>query len=345
MRRSCLEEVDCEKRSVELARIFVYLSVRNLIALICLTYTLGISAHTVVTFQPDSVCGKDALVSSLWPNNNSGSSPDFIACAWTNQGNPSNVRALIDFDFATIPPGATIISATLELFHYPSPNNTGHSNLSGPAICYLERIVTPWSESSVTWNTQPSTTIINALTLPAPTSNTQNYSINVISLVQDILADPANSFGFILRQQNESYYRSLLFASSDMSNSALRPKLTITYDLDVAPLAGCYSNFVITQVAPPNPPGTDPIVHFPNVFTPNGDGKNDFFFADTFNVRVEKFTVNNRWGQIVYETTSVTPWDGKYKGKPCEDGTYFYSFSYEWEGDIETVTGFVTLIR
>jgi gliding motility-associated-like protein len=319
--------------------------VKHLLALIFIFQFLSGQAHTVVTFQPDSVCGQDALVTSLWPNTNSGASTDFIACAWTNQGNPSNIRALLNFDFATIPAGATVISATLELFHYASPNNTGHSNLSGPAICYLERIVTPWTENSVTWNTQPATTSINALTLPAPTSNTQNYSINVISIVQDILANPTGSFGFMLRQQNESYYRSLLFASSDVSTSALRPKLTIIYDLNISPLAGCYSNFVITQPAPPSTPGTDPVVHFPNVFTPNGDGKNDFFFADTFNVRVEKFTVNNRWGEVVYETKSAFPWDGNFKGKPCSDGTYYYSFSYEWEGELETVTGFVTLIR
>jgi gliding motility-associated-like protein len=319
--------------------------VRKFTALSCFFLTLGLSAHTVVTFQPDSVCGKDALVSSLWPNNNSGMSPDFIACAWTYQGNPSNVRALINFDFATIPPGATIISATLELFHYPSPYNTGHSNMSGPAICYLERIVTPWTENSVTWNTQPATTTINALTLPAPTSNTQNYSINVISLVIDMLADPANSHGFMLRLQNESYYRSLLFASSDMSNSALHPKLTIMYDLDIAPLAGCYSNFVITPAAPPTTPGVDPVIHFPNVFTPNDDGKNDMFFADTFNVRIEKLTINNRWGEVIYETTSSIPWDGNFKGKPCPDGTYYYLCTYEWEGETQTATGFVTLIR
>lgn len=109
--------------------------------------------------------------------------------------------------------------------------------------------------------------------------------------------------------------------------------------------ASCQEQLIYSQVDTPSTQGVDPVVHFPSAFTPNGDGKNDVFFADTFNVRVETFTVNNRWGQVVYETKSAIPWDGNYKGKPCEDGTYFYSFSYEWEGELETVTGFVTLIR
>lgn len=299
-----------------------------------------------MTFQPDSACGKDAVVSSFWPNTPGGNHPDFIACAWTYQGNPSTTRALVSFDLATIPAGATVISATLELFHYVSPSNAGHSNLSGPASCFLERIIQPWTESTVTWNNQPATSAMNQLNIPAPTSMTQNYSINVVSLVNDMLNDPANSFGFLLRQQNESYYRSMLFASSDMSNSALHPKLTIVYDYDLAPLAGCWTNFVISPAAPPpTPTGPDPVVHFPNVFTPNGDGTNDFFFADTFNVQVEKLTVNNRWGEVVFETTTAAPWDGSYKGKPCSDGTYYYTFRFEWNGKPDAVTGFVTLIR
>jgi gliding motility-associated-like protein len=304
-----------------------------------------LKAHTVVTFQPDSVCGKDALVISLWPNTNYGSHPDFLACTWTNQGNPSTARALIEFDLNTIPPGAVILNATLELFHYASPMNTGHSNLSGPANAWLERITQPWNENTVTWSNQPATSAVNQINVPAPTSMTQNYSINVITLVNDILNDPANSFGFELRMQNESYYRSLLFASSDMSNPSLRPKLTITYDLNIPPLSGCYTNFVITQTGGPATPSVDPIVHIPNVFTPNGDGINDTFFADSVNYLVDEFIIYDRWGAVVYDSRPGAPWNGTHNGKPCSDGTYYYIFGYTVGSEKHAVKGFVTLIR
>lgn len=304
-------------------------------------------AHTVVTFQPDSACGKDAIVSSLWPNTNSGAHPDFIATAWTNGGNPSTTRALVSFDLAVIPPGASIVSATLELFHYNSPNNIGHSNMSGPAACWLERIVQPWTEMSVTWNNQPATSSVNQLNIPAPTSNTQNYSINVVSLVIDMMNDPANSYGFMLRLQNEAYYRSLLFASSDMSVSGLHPKLTVTYSLDTAPLPGCYTNYIISPTAPPPLPSTpDPVVLLPNVFTPDGDGINDFFYADTVSFSVDEFLVFDRWGVLVFESRPGLPWNGQSNnGKECTDGTYYYVFRYKWSGGEKTLTGFVTLIR
>lgn len=74
----------------------------------------------------------------------------------------------------------------------------------------------------------------------------------------------------------------------------------------------------------------------PNVFTPNGDGKNDYFFLNTGdaenNVRIEIF---NRWGQKVFASENyelctgandTDCWDGtNYNtGKACGEGTYFY---------------------
>lgn len=312
---------------------------------ICIFLAVNCRAHTVITLHPDSSCGIDATIFSFWPDTNSGSNPDFIATAWTFQGNPSTTRALVSFDLATIPSGASVSSAVLELFHYPSPNNTGHSNLSAPATCWIERITQPWTEFGVTWNNQPTTTGLNQVFVPAPTSMTQNYSIIVTTLVQDMLNDPTNSFGFMLRQQNESYYRSLLFASSDMSNPLLHPKLTIIYSLDIPPTAGCWTNFVISPAAPP-PSGPDPVVIMPNVFTPNGDGINDTFYADSVYYRVDEFLIYDRWGILVYSAKPGKAWDGRTtSGTSCVDGTYYYVFRYSWGSEGRAVTGFVTLLH
>lgn len=304
--------------------------------------------RSVLTFQPSASCGKDALIASLWPDNNYGTHQDFIACAWTNQSNPSNLRALIDFDLATIPAGATILSANLELFHYTSPFNIGHSNMSGPANCWLERITQPWSESSVTWNNQPATTGINSLNVPAPTLMNQNYSLNVTQLVQDILNNPGSSYGMMLRLQNESAYRSLLFASSDAPNSAFHPRLTVEYDLPILPTAGCWESIVITpDSVTVNPVIPDPEISIPNVFSPNGDNNNDNFFPDTTGgISVNSIQIFNRWGQQIWHASPAEPWNGKSDNKECSDGTYFYIIEINFPaGSRQSFTGFVTLIR
>lgn len=65
----------------------------------------------------------------------------------------------------------------------------------------------------------------------------------------------------------------------------------------------------------------------PNVFTPNGDGKNDVFTFDAINMGEIIFTVFDRWGIKVYESTTTgnVKWDGKNKGgSMVNEGTYFY---------------------
>jgi hypothetical protein len=210
------------------------------------SFFLNAQTPRTITLQPDSCKGKDALIGDCgpcgYPNLNLGDHQDMLAASWTISGNTSNVRALIDFDLSGIPTGSTIVSAKLSLYHNPNSasGNTGHSQIDGSNEAWLRRITSTWGEYSVTWNTQPTTTTQNQLVIPASTSNTQNYiDINVATLVQDMVNNPQQSFGFELQLQTESPKRSLLFASSDHPNAALHPKLEITYLL--APTSACVS--------------------------------------------------------------------------------------------------------
>lgn len=74
----------------------------------------------------------------------------------------------------------------------------------------------------------------------------------------------------------------------------------------------------------------DIIVEMPNVFTPNGDGKNDYFIPlELLNLSVEEFVVINRWGQKVYENYNQTvAWDGTYNNRECEEGVYFWKMTF-----------------
>jgi len=56
----------------------------------------------------------------------------------------------------------------------------------------------------------------------------------------------------------------------------------------------------------------------PNAFTPNGDGKNDFFQPQG-TAWVDKnyaFEIFNRWGKRIFKTNDITAgWDGETKGE------------------------------
>lgn len=100
-----------------------------------------------------------------------------------------------------------------------------------------------------------------------------------------------------------------------------------------------------------------------NVFSPNGDGRNDFFYpfyqknlnqyqiSKQSNTQVYELKVYNRWGILVYETNDYSKaWDGKNKnGHDADAGTYFYIVQYEsncaTNADKANKKGFVELVR
>lgn len=192
---------------------------------------------TTLTLQPGAE-GKDASYRSLIPTENNGNAKDFNTMAWTNSGTPVYVRSVIDFDFSTIPDGSTIESAILSLWNdSTSLNNSGkHSEAAvypltgGDNGAYLRRITSTWDESTVTWNTQPTTTTINQVSILPSTDPHQDYpTIDVTTLVQDIINNKSTSFGLMLILQTEVYYRGLILASSDNLDPTKRPKLVVVY--------------------------------------------------------------------------------------------------------------------
>ena len=71
-------------------------------------------------------------------------------------------------------------------------------------------------------------------------------------------------------------------------------------------------------------------ISFPNIITPNADGKNDFFIPmpTPRNVKSIDFEVYNRLGKKVYSSVnnSRIEWNGNnYAGEELSDGMYYYS--------------------
>jgi gliding motility-associated-like protein len=88
--------------------------------------------------------------------------------------------------------------------------------------------------------------------------------------------------------------------------------------------------------------------YIPNVFTPNGDGANDFFTFNTLNAEELELVIVNRWGNVVYKTDKVNfMWDGKdMSGRPVTEGVYFFDYKIKGlMGDERIGHGFVTVER
>ncbi len=188
------------------------------------------SADTITVariFQPDGVVGKDAVIESITPDQNTGNTTLFAVFSWTNNGVFNTARSLLEFDLSTISPQTKIKKAELSLFWKPYGNLTEHT---GENAFSIYRVTQQWDESTVTWNNQPTISVMNKVTVRKITSTNQSYlNIVVTDLVQDIINDPANSHGFMFKLDDEFPYRLVVSASSDDTDKSKRPKLVITY--------------------------------------------------------------------------------------------------------------------
>lgn len=107
--------------------------------------------------------------------------------------------------------------------------------------------------------------------------------------------------------------------------------------------AGCEKSdtVLITEECPSS-------IWFPNCFTPNWDGRNDRFLPVYENIIQYKIYVFNRWGQQIYESNIIDEgWDGRFKGKDCPDGVYFFLaiFTDNYHSIAKEITGSITLLR
>jgi gliding motility-associated-like protein len=85
----------------------------------------------------------------------------------------------------------------------------------------------------------------------------------------------------------------------------------------------------------------------PNAFTPDDNSLNDIFRIPPYSLqKLKRFTVYNRWGNIVFHTSDLNKgWNGTFKGIKCDSGTYVYVI--EGFDGLKNVflKGTVTLIR
>lgn len=89
---------------------------------------------------------------------------------------------------------------------------------------------------------------------------------------------------------------------------------------------------------------TPPVkLEIPNVFTPNGDGVNEFFIIKGIeNCSKRQLVVRSSDGRIVFKSNN---YENNWDGYDCPDGVYNYQFFYLSNGVSETMTGVVHIIR
>ncbi|MBK9632544.1 MAG: gliding motility-associated C-terminal domain-containing protein [Saprospiraceae bacterium] len=129
----------------------------------------------------------------------------------------------------------------------------------------------------------------------------------------------------------------------DIFNPMAMPMVTTTYTVTVTDELGCISTASVTVMVKT----CEEAVFLPNAFSPNSDGKNDFFYPRSDFLTKVKLEIYTRWGEKVFETEMAEPgWDGTFKGDFLSPDVYGYYLKYFcFEAKEFTRKGNVNLIK
>ncbi len=133
-----------------------------------------------------------------------------------------------------------------------------------------------------------------------------------------------------------------------ISNPIASPTITTTYTVIVTDNNGCTAMDIMTVFVDIDCGAGVELISIPTAFSPNGDGQNDYLQVKAGACLKDfKLSVFNRWGQKVFETSSVnTKWDGMYNGEIANSGVYVFILNAtSLTGDKIEKQGDVALIK
>ncbi len=133
-------------------------------------------------------------------------------------------------------------------------------------------------------------------------------------------------------------------------NPLATPLQSTVYHVTVQNEAGCTATATLRLNVDKRPD-----IYVPNVFSPDGDGKNDVFtiLANPYSVtKVKSFQIFSRWGELIWEARDFTPdheefgWDGRDRGKEMSPAVFvWYALVELADGRVELFEGDVALKR
>ena len=193
------------------------------------------------------------------------------------------------------------------------------------------------------------TTIVDAISMyPEPVAQ---FSTNpeVASLINSTVQFNNESEGAIesywlfdtINQLGEAHEDSPFFVFPDQVPDEYFNRLTVTNDF------GC-SDFITKMLVIEE----DLTLYVPNSFSPNGDGKNDYFYIKAKELDPVFFhlVIFDRWGNVVFESNNINErWNGSVNGSDyySQPGVFVYNLSYKISESTEKkeVNGMITLIK
>ncbi|MFM7730473.1 MAG: gliding motility-associated C-terminal domain-containing protein, partial [Flavobacteriales bacterium] len=167
----------------------------------------------------------------------------------------------------------------------------------------------PTAELQLSWHFEDSTCARDVAQYQVYRALTDSAAFELVEVIQ-VLSD--TSYNFVFNEPPISIAGCYAVTASD--------SLSLWPDGELHQNESGFSNVICLDNCP--------LYFLPNLFTPNGDDRNDLFRPiDWRYVESVDMKIYNRWGNVVFETTDPEIlWDGREMdhGVMCGDGAYYY---------------------
>ncbi|HLV62187.1 T9SS type B sorting domain-containing protein, partial [Galbibacter sp.] len=190
----------------------------------------------------------------------------------------------------------------------------------------------------------------NKFTNVAPGDHTVSVSYNGCEREVAFTVDPIQPLGLTVNESNlneftmypsggTAPYEYFVDGVSQGSESSYVIRVSGVYQVMIVDANGCQ------QIAQIDMEFID--IKIPNVFTPNGDGDNDYWPPSNYSVYYPNIItkIYDRYGRVVAELRQGDTWDGRYNGTELPTGDYWYVMKLNGDRDDREFVGHFTLYR
>ncbi|MES2134452.1 MAG: gliding motility-associated C-terminal domain-containing protein [Bacteroidota bacterium] len=212
------------------------------------------------------------------------------------------------------------------------------SNLSNPQVCYFAK--GSYSVGLIVVNDYGSDTIVkvNYISVADTPAVVNAIGDTTIKVGQTTIISASGAMNYLWSPNiNNS------IACPTCSSTVVQPTVTTKYVVQTSNSPYCKrTDFVTVKVD-----FTCGDFFVPNAFSPNNDGLNDMINVHGFCIGTFVLQIYSRWGEKVFETSSLTEsWDGTYQGKKMDTGVFVYrADGITIDGRPFNIKGNITLIR
>lgn len=215
----------------------------------------GLLGFAIYQDQPSAAVGKDVYIRN-------GSALNFDTDTVLKVGKTASdleYRALISFDFSSIPEGSTILDSLVSF--YAVTNNQPGMNITA----YM--LTVNWTENEATWTNRSSSSAwseaggdYNGLLIGSTTVSgaSQIYNISLTSAVRGWMNGSYDNYGILLIANGAGSNNLTEFGSSDHPTSSFRPLIWVSYTENAAPTL----TSIATSATPSSPANVGQQVQF-----------------------------------------------------------------------------------